>query len=264
MNLYRSALAVVCSVNLLSAAAAHDTWVQTNTNLVRIEDAIYIDLMLGNHGNDHRDFKLASKVGLEGCTLEVVAPSGRKYDLKSGLVDRGYAPKEGYWSGRFVGADAGLYTVAHTVDAVHHQTRGIKSAKSYFVVSPSLDLVSADYEGYDRPVGHPLELVAEKNPVAPMGPGLPIAVKLLYHGKPLAKSRVSFIPRGVELAAEFDERYERMTDAEGRASFTPTEGDYFLIAAHRVEPEEKGDGYNRTQYAATLTVFVPQVCPCCE
>ena len=42
--------------------SAHDTWVQTNTPLIRVGDAVHIDLMLGNHGNDHRDFKLASKV----------------------------------------------------------------------------------------------------------------------------------------------------------------------------------------------------------
>ena len=264
MELRTTFLALAFTGYLACAAAGHDTWVQTNTNLVRVEDAVYIDLMLGNHGNDHRDFKLASKIGLEGSTLEVITPKGRKYDLKSGLIDRGYAPKEGYWSGRFVPADAGLYTVAHTADSVHHQTRGIKSAKCYLVVSPSLDLVSSDHGGFDRPLGHPLEFIAEKNPVAPMGPGLPIAVRLLYRGKPLADARVSFVPRGQELTPEFDPRYERMTDAEGRASFTPTEGDLFLVVAHHVEPEEKGNGYNQTKYAATMTVFVPQVCPCCE
>ena len=54
---------------LAGPALAHDTWVQTNTNLVRAGDAVHIDLMLGNHGNDHRDYKLTSKTGLENCTL---------------------------------------------------------------------------------------------------------------------------------------------------------------------------------------------------
>lgn len=201
--------------------AAHDTWVQTNTNIVRLEDAIYVDLMLGNHGNDHRDFKIASKTSLEPSTLEVIAPNGRRYDLKNDLVDRGYAPKEGYWSGRFVAAEAGLYTVAHAYDAVFHQTRGIKSAKTHFVMSPSLDLVSSDYTGFDQPQGHALELVAMTNPVAPMGPGLPINVRLLYHGKPLVDTRVSFVPRGVELSQDFDERYERMTDQTGWPALRP-------------------------------------------
>jgi uncharacterized GH25 family protein len=251
---------LTCSVPL----AAHDTWVETNTNIVRVEDAIYVDLMLGNHGNEHRDFKIASKTSLEPCTLEVVAPGGRRYDLKSGLVDRGYAPKEGYWSGRFVAAEAGLYTVAHTYDAVFHQARGIKSAKTHFVVSPSLDLVSSDYKGFDQPQGHALELVAQTNPVAPMGPGLPIKVRLLFRGNPLANTRVSFVPRGIELSQGFDERYERMTDDKGLASFTPTDGDQYLVVAHHAEPTEIGEGYTSTKYSAALTIFVPQVCPCCE
>ena len=86
---------------LAGTAAAHDTWVATNTNLVRTGDAVYIDLRLGNHGNDHRDFKLASKIDLAGCTLDVHTPEGGSFDLMSGLVDTGYAPDEGYWCGKF-------------------------------------------------------------------------------------------------------------------------------------------------------------------
>jgi uncharacterized GH25 family protein len=97
-----------------------------------------------------------------------------------------------------------------------------------------------------------------------MGPGTPIKVRLLYKGRPLAKTRVSFIPRGEALEGEFDARFERETDADGRASFTPRSGNYYLVVAHRNEPDEKGDGYDKTSYSATLTVFVPEVCPCCE
>jgi uncharacterized GH25 family protein len=106
-------------------------------------------------------------------------------------------------------------------------------------------------------------LVPETNPVTPMGPGTPIRVRLLYKGKPLAGARVSFIPRGETLSKDFDGRYERKTDARGRAEFTPTEGNYYLVVAHWLEPKEKGEGYQSTKYSATLTVLVPQVCPCC-
>src|SRR5262245_3603848 len=83
------------------AAGAHDTWVQINTNVVRVGDNVHVDLMLGNHGNDHRDFKLAGKVDPAGCTLEVLAPDGKRYDLKDRLIDVGYVPKEGYWTTKF-------------------------------------------------------------------------------------------------------------------------------------------------------------------
>jgi hypothetical protein len=79
----------------------------------------------------------------------------------------------------------------------------------------------------------------------------------------LAGAVVSFIPRGEALAEQFDPRYERRTDADGRAGFTPKEGNYYLVVAHREESGEKGEGYDGTKYSATLTVFVPQVCPCC-
>ncbi|MEX0714825.1 MAG: DUF4198 domain-containing protein [Pirellulales bacterium] len=255
---------VMVLLGSLSVAGAHDTWVETNTNLVRPGDAMHLNLMLGNHGNDHRDFKLASKIDLAGCTLTVVAPDGREYDVKSDLVDTGYAPKEGFWTGKFVADQPGMYMVAHTLDAVHHATRGIKSGKTCFVVTSSLDKVPRDNPGFDRPLGHALELVPLTNPVTPMGPGLPIEVQLLYQGKPLANARVAFVPRGTTLDQGFDDQFERMTDAEGRASYTPVDGNYILVSAHHAEPDQQGDGYEKTQFSATLTVYVPQLCPCCD
>jgi uncharacterized GH25 family protein len=254
----------------LGAARAHDTWVQTNTNLIRVGDAIHVDLMLGNHGNEHRDFRLASKADPATTTLAVIAPDGKRYDLKDRLVDTGYTPKEGYWTASFAADRAGLYTVASTSDAVmsYAPERSVKSAKAYFVASPSLDKPSADNPGFDRPLGHPLELVPLVNPVAPMGPGTPIRVRLLFKGKPLAGERVAFIPQGAQLKeGGMDERYERVTDKNGEATFEPKEAAYYLIVAHR---DEQGEGgtlggkpYQFTKYGATLTVFVPQICPCC-
>lgn len=250
-------------------ALAHDTWVETNVNLVRPGDVVHIDLKLGNHGNGHRDFKLASKLTLDGATLDVIGPDGTTYDLKDRLRDTGYTPQEGYWTTRFGPTEPGVYTIAHRFDRVmtYAPERAIKSAKAFFVASPSLDRPEANLAGFDRPLGHPLELVPLANPVAPMGPGTALRVRLLYQGKPLAGERISFIPRGAELAADHDDRYERVTDAEGVATFEPNEANVYLIVAHHTEPEESGtlDGkaYQFTKYGATLTVIVPGVCACC-
>ncbi|MDX1934798.1 MAG: DUF4198 domain-containing protein [Capsulimonadales bacterium] len=248
----------------------HDTWVQTNIHLIRVGDLVHIDLMLGNHGNAHRDFKLASKVDPVRSTLTVIAPDGKRYDLKDRLTDTGYAPKEGYWTTSLAVDRSGLYTVAHTFDAVmdYAPERSIKSAKAFFVASQSLDKPRTENPGFDRPLGHPLELVPVANPVTPMGPGTPISVRLLYRGKPLADERIAFIPRGVSLKAEGpDDRFEKITDANGIATFEPKEANYYLIVAHREEKNEGGslDGkpYRFTRYGATLTVYVPQVCACC-
>ena len=142
-------------------------------------------------------------------------------------MDLGYAPKEGFHSARFVPAKAGLYVAAQSSDSVVNHgkpVRSVRSAKTYFVVSDSLDRVAKDLPGYDRPLGHALELVPEANPAAPMGPGIAIKVRLLFRGKPLAGTKVSFVPRGVALKDGTDAEYERTTDKDGRASFTPKTG----------------------------------------
>lgn len=254
------AVATVCR-----PALAHDTWVQTNTSVIRAGDLVFVDLFLGNHGNDHRDFKMAGKPDREASRLEVIAPDGAKYDLKDRLVDQGYAPSEGYLSSRFVPSAIGLYLVAHSIDKVvsYAPTRSVKSAKTYFIVSSSLDNVARDESRLDRPLGHALEIVPKSHPVTPMGPGTPIEVQVLFQGEPLANARVSFIPRGATLTEGFDEEYERKTDADGVASFTPREGNYYLVVVHHFDPKASGPGYTSTKYSATLTLLVPQVCPCC-
>lgn len=259
-------LIVLAAFTLTPLARAHDSWVQTNTNLIRTGDAVHIDLMLGNHGNDHRDFKLAGKLSPEMVkTFEVITPDGKKYDLKPNMVDQGYAPKEGYHTAKFVPAKPGLYVAAQTLDKVLNHgkpIRGYRSAKTYFVVSDSLDKVAKDQLGFDTPLGHLLELVPEANPVVQMGPGTPIRVKLLFEGKPLAGVKVSFIPRGVTLKEGNDADYERTTDKDGRAVFTPKAGNYYLVVAHYPR-DVKGKDYESEHYAATLTIFVPEKCPCC-
>lgn len=247
-------------------ALAHDTWVQTNTNLIRVGDAVHVDLMLGNHGNDHRDFKLASKLDPESGPLTVIGPDGKAIDLKPRLADLGYAPKEGFHSAKFSAAKPGLYAVSHTSDRIVNHgkpVRSIRSAKVYFLASPSLDKVKSDWTGFEKPLGHTLELVPTANPVAPMGPGAAIKVAVMFQGKPMADARVSFIPRGETLAEGFDKNYERKTDSEGKASFTPKTGNYYLVVVHHKEAVAGKIEYETIAYSATLTVFVPELCPCC-
>lgn len=246
---------------------AHDTWVQTNAHIVRTGDAVHIDLLLGNHGNNHRDFKIAGKLPVESVgSFVVVAPDGKSYDLKPDLSDVGYAPKEGFHTAKFAPAKAGLYVAAQSSDGVVNHgkpVRAVRSAKVFFLASNSLDKVPAHLSGFEKPLGHKLELVPEANPVAPMGPGTAIKVKLLLNGKPLAGERVSFVPRGVALKEGADDAHDRTTDKDGRASFTPRTGNYYLVVAHH-ETDEKGEKYEATKYAATLVVFVPEKCPCCD
>ena len=258
-------LAVLFVAAAGTAAHAHDTWAQVSPRAVHTDDVVHVDLFLGNHGNDHRDFKIAGKLGsLEGVQVGVIGPDGRKTDLAADMVDLGYAPKEGFWSARFVPAAAGLHCVAHYREGVRHGALGFKGGKAYFLASESLDRPAAPDGKLPEPVGHPLELVLESHPVVGCGPGKPIRLRLLFKGRPLADQVVSFIPRGATLAEGFDAEHERKTDAEGRCSYTPKEGNLVLVVTHLVKPEEKGEGYDKASYAATLVLDVPQRCGCCD
>ena len=73
---------------------------------------------------------------------------------------------------------------------------------------------------------------------------------------------MSFIPRGVTLKEGTDADYERMTDKDGKASFTPKSGNYYLVVAHHTT-DDKGEKFEATKSTATLVVFVPEKCPCC-
>jgi uncharacterized GH25 family protein len=258
---------MIAILTLLAAslAFAHDTWVQPNTNVVRVGDAVYLDLMLGNHGNGHRDFKLAGKPSLEDSTFQVIDPDGKVYDLKSTLTDQGYTPKEGFWATQFEPGKPGLYMVSQTSDKVvsYAPLRSVHSAKSFFLASKNLDHVSMFTKGFDRVLGNPLELVPQTHPITPMGPGMEMKVQLLYKGKPLAGTVVSFIPRGTKLKEGFDPAYDRKTDDKGMVTFEPKEANYYLIAAHHEDANDKGQGYDATKYSATLTILVPAICPCC-
>lgn len=261
---YGSLLTTICFFTLSTVALAHDTWVQTGSPVARTDDVVHIDFMLGNHGNEHRDYKLASKLsGLEGVKLDVIAPSGKATDLRPVLADLGYAPKEGFYSARYIVAEEGLHSIVHTLDKLHGTTRAVKSAKSYFLSAKALDKPVTASSEHAKPLGHPLEFVLETHPVLNTGPGKPVKVQLLYDGKPLPDARVSFIPRGVPLEEGFDKEYERSTDAQGRASFTPREGNYYLVVAHHAAPDRKGEGYEKTSYSAVLVLNIPQICPCC-
>lgn len=259
--LIRTLLAFWIAAQCLTAANAHDTWVETNSPLVRLGDNVYVELKLGNHGNDHRDFKLAGKVGLDVCQIAIVSPSGDKFDLKPQFVDMGMTAKEGYWASRFITKVPGSHVVAMSSESLRGKTRSMKSAKAYFLASAKLDELSAAEVGFDQPLGHELEIVPLTTPVTNTRPGQPIRVRILLRTKPMKGARVSFIPRGTILEEGFDKAFERETTEDGIAEYSPKEGNVILIVVHHSAPELKGEGFDDTKYSATLTITVPQQNP---
>lgn len=250
-------LATLFAVGQMTVSQGHDTWVEVNTPEVRLGNPVHIDLKLGNHGNDHRDFKLHSLITLDHATLSVIEPCGCETDLIPRLHGTAYEPKQGYWTGRFVTSKAGLHAVAHRLDVLHRTTRAIKSGKAFFFAGDPSDELGGETALSSRPMGHALELVPLTHPIVEAGAGKPFRVRVLFRGEPLANARVTSIPRGGELAEGFDPDFERMTGADGEAEFAPAEANVYLFVVHLRKPEERGDGYDATHYSATLTVAVP-------
>lgn len=254
---------------MIATAFGHDTWLQTPASIVRVGEPSHVDILLGNHGNDHRDFKIAGKVKAEEiATLTLTQPDGKDVDLKPAIVDLGLSVKDGWLQAGLTLDRPGLYAITLTSDKVvdYAPKRSIKTAKAFVLASASLDKPTMPQEvAHNTPVGRGLEIVPLTNPVAPLSAGERIKVKLLLHGKPLADQVISFIPRGVTLNETFDDRYERKTDAEGVVTFQFSDANLYLIAAHYEEPSDGSNPkYNAIKYSATLTVHVPATCACCS
>ncbi len=243
---------------VFSQSAAHDTWVQSGPLVARYQDVVHIDLMLGNHGNNHRDFKLASKISLEPCTLELIQPDGSKTNLKDSITDMGSAPKEGFWTSRFVTQQLGFHQVLHTLDVLHGTTRAIKTSKTYFIASSCFGAIPTVGADRIQPLNKGLELVVD-GAIEAVAANRDLRLQLLWNGKPLPNVDVAFIPRGATLAEGRDSNYERTSDANGFVTFRPAEGNYVLAVAHHIATDEKGEGYDKTHYGATLVLPVPQV-----
>lgn len=245
-------LAMVCG-----SLQAHDTWVQSGPLVARHNDVVHVDLMLGNHGNNHRDFKLASKITLAPCTLEVIAPDGTRTDLKPLLKDMGSADKEGFWTARMVADQLGVYQVVHTLDTLHGTTRAIKSGKSYFLSSKCFGSLPSSTAQL-APLNQGLELVLE-TPIQKIAAKREIRYRVLWNGKPLPGATVAFVPRGEILSEGRDSEHEKETDSQGFVAFTPKEGNLLLAVVHHVASDESGNGYNKTHYGATMVLPVPQI-----
>lgn len=261
MNIYLNlkTLSVIALSSLLTSASllAHDTWIQTGASYARTNDVVHVDLMLGNHGNGHRDYKISSKISLPPWTLEVIDPQGNRSDIKTTVVDAGYGPKEGHWSARFLTGQSGLYQVIHSLDTLHGTTRALKTSKAYVLAADTFDgklnVERKQLFSFDKN----LELVL-LTPLTSVQAGKEIEVQIKHHGKAITDQLVSFIPRGVALAEGFDEKYERKSDDQGVVRFTLEEANHLLVVAHRAADDESGTGFVKTHYSATLALPVPK------
>ena len=76
--------------SLYSAATvlAHDGWIEVPA-LVEKGQPVTIALMLGNHANEHKSYRLAGKWNPKYTKLIVIEPSGKVNDITASLIDLG-------------------------------------------------------------------------------------------------------------------------------------------------------------------------------
>ncbi|EMI45549.1 ABC-type Co2+ transport system periplasmic component-like protein [Rhodopirellula sp. SWK7] len=264
MTRYTTLLAVALSSITIQIANAHDVWLQTQSPVIRTGEIAHVDLRLGNHGNHHRDFKLAGRIDLDWVSVDHFKPDGTSSDLRDVMFTTASAEKEGYWTTPIVVDQPGMHCVVEQLDRVMQHgksVRGIRTAKTYFLVADSLDSPVVDRHVHNRPLDLPFELVLQTCPITETTAGQPITAQVLHHGKPISDVVVSFIPEGIELTGEFDPEYEFRTDENGMVSFTPKSANLYLIVAHHTATDERSDEYEFTSYASTITLHVPnQIC----
>jgi uncharacterized GH25 family protein len=235
------------------SVSAHDVWIETSPSVVAPGGSVTVSLMLGNHGNNHRDFLLMSKVAEADRHLRMVMPpDGLVKDLVPQLVNEGASPTEGFWKTVFAPKAEGTYTLFSTFDKVmsYGPVRDIKSSKSYFVVGNGVSTA------FLKPMGHAFELVPLVDPAEVMRKAGEFKVRLYYKSKPLANMVVSFLPRGVQAEGKLDPRYQTKTDANGEAQMTLKSGTDYLITSHVEDLESEGEGYSSINYAATIFLSV--------
>ena len=105
---------------IAAAAYGHDGWIEVPA-IVEKGQPVTIALMLGNHTNEHRSYRLAGKWDPKFTKLMVIDPSGNTDDITSSLIDLGEdeektGPKgpKGFHIATFTPKTEGVYIVDWT------------------------------------------------------------------------------------------------------------------------------------------------------
>jgi len=260
-NIAATALAAVLTLGLSAAAFAHDGWSQTNAPIIAQGEVSYVELLLGNHSNEHKSYRIAGQWSPDTSKVYVTTPAGTKADITSTRFYTGEAATESEpavnngFVASFSASSPGAYIISAEGDSIFQHggvaSRTLRSAKSFVAVSdiPVLERVR-QLKGFSRAIATDrAEWVPEFNPAA-VRPNEQVSVQLLLKGQPLADTEVSLIRRSNSEAQTFT------TDAQGRITFKTGPADYYLLRAKPATAEKKAGEYDQVQYEATMTFIV--------
>jgi uncharacterized GH25 family protein len=132
--------------------------------------------------------------------------------------------------------DEGLEAIASEHRAANRPQTKIREL--FARCAKALLQVGGGQDGADRPVGLPLELIAESNPYT-QPRQQPLPIRVLLNGKPLANALVKVFASADPAASQ-----RLRSDADGRVVVNASaRGDYLISAVHmeKAQPADKAD-----------------------
>ncbi len=264
-------LALVALVGLLLppvGAGAHEFWIEPTVFRVGIDGTIVADLKLGKDlkGNTHPYVPAeAVRVAItDGAVTR--RPLSRTGDIpafheapaRKGLHVLSYHSKER----RVTYDDPALFQGFLAREGLDwaraaHRRRGLPPdgfTEVYTRCAKALVQVGEGAAGADKPLGMPLELIAEVNPYALRADASALPVRLRWNGAPIADIQISVFRHDRDDALTVA---KVRTDAAGRATIPLGDGGMVLLNAVHMIPwgEKPGDAWH--SYWATLSFTVP-------
>jgi uncharacterized GH25 family protein len=252
-----------CSV---ATVLAHDGWIEVPA-IVEKGQPVTIALMLGNHANEHRSYRLAGKWSPKYSKLMVIEPSGKVNDITASLVDLGEddektGPKgpKGFHIAPFTPTAEGVHIVlAREEQVLQHgdepKFRSIRSARAAFAALRSPRVAEGKKTtGFGRAfaMDNVMEIVPITNPIA-VSQNDRVTLELRYKEKPFSNQIISVVGRlsGAASAQDF------ATDEKGQVSFTAGPADTYLVRVKFEERTERLEAqYDLSSYEATYVFQV--------
>jgi uncharacterized GH25 family protein len=251
------------------AATAHDGWVEISPSIVEKNQSATIALLLGNHSNEHKSYRIAGKWDQKYTTLVVIDPQGKTNSLTERLIDLGedddkVGPKgpKGFFLAQFVPKHDGLYL------AVARQTRTVQQgdgpklvtvrvAKTAFASFEVPTVAAAkNLKGFDHMIGgdDAVEFIPLDNPLTIFSAGT-VNLELRRKGKPIPiPGQVITLVRRIDGPASVQ---EHTTDERGRVTFTVGPADSYLARVQIDEETPRPDGQkDKASYESTYVFQV--------
>ena len=231
---------------------AHDGWVEVAPAIVERNQIATIALHHGNHGNEHKSYRLAGKWDLKHTSLVVFDPKNLTNMLTDRVIDLGEddektGPKgpKGFHLASFVPKDEGLYQIVARQARTLQQGDGpklttVRLAKTAFAAFSMPKVAAAKaLKGFDGAIAgdDAMEFIPIDNPLS-IYAGDAITLELRKNGKASGGQAVTLVRR----IDGFASVQERSTDEKGRVTFAVGPADFYLARVKIDEETPRPDG----------------------